>query len=147
MSTKTPSDVISQASHKDGQTNISMAMTFNSLVPGEYAFTFKFILESEAVKTPSPVADTTIVPPPIPNTLKSTYEGLQPRDTQETLNDYAGGLMLDEDSEEIIPDLQGEEDYILPYPGSPINLGKCRINSNPAHSTSSDRLKQVKRHD
>ncbi len=36
MSTKTPSDVISQASHTDGQTNVSMAMTFNSLVPGEY---------------------------------------------------------------------------------------------------------------
>ncbi|PBK86014.1 hypothetical protein ARMGADRAFT_1087039 [Armillaria gallica] len=148
MSTKTPSHVISQASHKDGQTNISMAMTFNSHSPSSL-----FILESKAVKTPSPVANnTTIAPPPVTMTpvqpsqqeelsptqpdpdyseyweedqqqqqqLKaasivpeSMYDGLKPRDTQETLNDYTGGISLDEDGEEIIPDSQGEEDYIL----------------------------------
>ncbi len=47
---------------------------------------------------------------------ESAYDGLKPRDTQETLNDYAGGISLDEDGEEIIPDSQGEEDYILVRP-------------------------------
>ncbi|KAK0430593.1 hypothetical protein EV421DRAFT_1912713 [Armillaria borealis] len=48
------------------------------------------------------------------------------------------------DEEEIVLDSQDERDYFLLYPGSPINLGKCRKRYNTSKSPS-DLVKRLKR--
>ncbi|SJL06046.1 uncharacterized protein ARMOST_20651 [Armillaria ostoyae] len=200
MTSEIPSHpmIIHQASQKQGQTNISVAMTLNALVPGDYSFTFRFKLAPEsdvAVSKHSTTSPSTnsasVLPAPITPVRPCRQEEFSPTQPDPDYTRYweedrrrrqreAAGIISESDTEnlahlaeplsatmsrntaedttqaaamndderdrdeDIVPDSQDEENYILPYPGSPINLGKCWKTRDVSKSPS-EQVKRAKR--